>query len=129
MNFLKVYPSVEELFIEFIPDKYIEHQPINEAEFLEKIVKFKKIVGDLNNYCNINRLKQVIVIDCDKCVNIMRLNLVLFARVIRYLAKQYKGVGVISEIQVLHSNQFIKTLYRGLTPLLPSEITEAITLY
>lgn len=129
VDFLKFYVSVEEVFIEFIPDKYIEHQPINETEFVEKIIHFRKIIKDINDYCRINRKQQVVILDCDKCVNVLRINLVLFAKAVRDLARVHKNADMLAEVQVIHSNKYIKALYNGLKPLIPSEISELVVLY
>lgn len=130
MECLKIYrKDIEFFIIEFIPDTYITEQPINELEYIEKLPKFADIIKNLNDYTRNNRLRQIIVIDCDKCVNILKFNFVYFVRIVKYLGKKYKDTDLLEEVQIIHSNQMIQTIYNTMSRLIPKAIFELIKLY
>jgi hypothetical protein len=130
MECLKIYrKDIDFFIIEFIPDTYITEQPINELEYIEKLPKFADIIKNLNDYTRNNRLRQIIVIDCDKCVNILKFNFVYFVRIVKYLGKKYKDTDLLEEVQIIHSNQMIQTIYNTMSRLIPKAIFELIKLY
>jgi len=126
---LKVYPSADTLTIEFVPDIYVEVQPINTSEFDEKIDEVIDVLQKINDYCAQNRLKQIVVIDFDKCIKIYKINLVLFARGVTKLAKHFNGLELLSEVQLIHTNSTIKTIYKAFKTLIPSGIYELVNMY
>jgi len=130
VDFIKIYrKDIETLVIEFIPDIFIASQPINENDYTEKLPRFTKIIGELNSYTLRNRLKQVVVIDCDKCVQIHKFNFVYFVRIVRFLGKKYKNTDLLTDVQILHTNSMIKTVYNGMKSMIPSSIFDLVHLY
>jgi len=130
MECLKIYRKGIDLFIiEFIPDMYITEQPINELEYIEKLPKFADVIKNLNDYTRTNRLRQIIVIDCDKCVNILKFNFVYFVRIVKYLGKKYQDTDLLEEVQIIHSNQMIQNIYNTVGRLIPKAIFELVKLY
>lgn len=128
---IKVYPPTldQKITIEFIPDIYVEVQPINSIEFEDKFKLFEEVVSKLNKHCYRNKLTQIIVIDFDKCIKLYKINLVLFARGVSRLAKAFKDADILSEIQFLHTSSTIKTIYIAFERLIPEEIYELVKLY
>jgi hypothetical protein len=126
---LKLFPRRDKLYIEFIPDEYVKIQPINVSDFKDKIVLFKKTIADLNTYSKKTNTKQIIILDCDKCVNIYKLNLVFFARGVSVMAKLFENVDMLEEVRVIHSSSIIKTLYSSFKRFIPQVISDLISIY
>ena len=127
---LKIYrKDLETLVIEFIPDNYVKEQPINPEDYNKKLPMYSEIISKLNEYTIKNRINQVVVIVCDKCINIHKFNFVYFARAVTYLAKRYENTDLLKEVQVIHTNSMIKTVYNGLKRLIPDGILNLVNLY
>jgi hypothetical protein len=131
VDFIKVVksPTTNKLYVEFIPDLYVKAQPINNQEFSIKIIEFRKIIKVLNDYSKSNNLMQVMVLDCDKCVDIFKINLVLFAKVVRDLVRVHKNADTLEEIQVLHTSPMIRRIFEALKLIIPSCISELVVMY
>jgi hypothetical protein len=125
---LKLFPKGEYLIIEFIPDKYVEIQPVNFIEYKEKIKSFADAIRNLNEYTSRMHMRQIIIIDCDKCVNIFKLNLVLFGKGVSAMAKVFENTELLEQVRIIHTNSIIKSIYKCFRKIIPTVIDELITI-
>ena len=126
---LRMFPKNDILYVEFIPDEYVKIQPVSMQDFPEKMNNFKKTVSDLNTFCKKSGMRQVIIIDSDKCVNIFKLNLPLFSKGVSMFAKIFENADILDEVRVIHTSNIIKTVYKVLRRFLPRDISDIINLY
>jgi hypothetical protein len=130
MDFLTFYPKGKNLFIEFIPDKYINWQPNTENDIKSKIEDIVPIINELRDYCRTRGISQVIVIDCDKAIQFDRLNYVLACKMVTVLTRDYPDPSeVLKRVEVKHCNQAITTIYNSSKILLPKKVVDIFHLY
>lgn len=130
MEFLTFYPKGKKMYIELIPDKFIEWQPKTESEIPDKIKELSPLIEQIKEYCDTNSVSQVFIIDCDKAVQFDRLNYVLACKFISELTKIHPDENnTVKRIEVRHCNSAIKGIYTASKPLLPKKITDIFHLY
>jgi hypothetical protein len=130
MDFLTFYPKGKNLFIEFIPDKYINWQPNTENDIKSKIEDIVPIINELRDYCRTRGISQVIVIDCDKAIQFDRLNYVLACKMVTVLTRDYPDPSeVLKRVEVKHCNQAITAIYNSSKILLPKKVVDIFQLY
>lgn len=130
MDFLTFYPKGKNLFIEFIPDKYITWQPNTEDEIQKKLTDIVPVINELRDYCRTRGINQVIVIDCDKAINFDRLNYVLMCKTITILTRDYPDPdNILKRVEVRHCNQAITAIYNSSKVLLPKKVSDIFHLY
>ncbi len=130
MDFLTFYPKGKNLFIEFIPDKYISWQPNTETEIQKKVDEIVPIIEDLRRFCRDKQISQVIIVDCDKAINFDRLNYVLTCKMIEIITRNYPDPDdILKKIEVRHCNTAISTIYNSSKVLLPRNVSNIFHLY
>lgn len=130
MDFLTFYPKGKNLFIEFIPDNYIQWQPNNEEEIQKKVLEIVPVINELRAYCRTRGINQVIIIDCDKAINFDRLNYVLACKMITVLTREYPDPDdILKRVEVRHCNQAITAIYNSSKVLLPRKVSDIFHLY
>lgn len=130
MDFLTFYPKGKNLFIEFIPDKYILWQPNTENEIQNKIEEIAPVISELREYCKSRGIYQIIIIDCDKAINFDRLNYVLACKMITLLTRDYPDPSdTLKRVEVRHCNQAITAIYNSSKILLPNKVVGIFHIY
>lgn len=130
MDFLTFYPKGKNLFIEFVPDKYIHWQPSTEDDTLDKVKEIAPVIDELRNYCKSRGIYQIIVIDCDKAIHFDRLNYVLACKMITVLTRDYPDPDdILKRVEVRHCNQAITAIYNSCKILLPKKVADIFHLY
>lgn len=130
MDFLTFYPKGKNLFIEFIPDKYIIWQPNTENEIDKKVKELVPIITELREYCRTRGISQVIIVDCDKAIQFDRLNYVLVCKMITVLTREYPDPDdTLKRVEVRHCNQAITAIYNSSKILLPKKVADIFHLY
>ena len=130
MDFLTFYPKGKNMFIEFIPDKYISWQPNTEEEIPKKVKEIVPIIEQLRNFCIDKQVNQIIIIDCDKAVNFDRLNYILACKMIEILTRDYPDPDeILKRIEVRHCNSAITAIYNSSKILLPKKVSNIFHLY
>lgn len=130
MDFLIFYPKGRNLFIEFIPDKYLEWQPRTENEIHEKIKQLVPLIKELRDYCYVHTISQVFIIDCDKALEFDRLNYVLACKMISILNDEYPDPNdTLKRIEVKHCHPAITAIFNSSKVLLPRKVADIFHLY
>jgi hypothetical protein len=130
MDFLTFYPKGKNIFIEFIPDKYINWQPNTENDISTKIREVVPRINELRDYCRTRGISQVIIIDCDKAIQFDRLNYVLACKMITLLTREYPDPdNTLKRVEVRHCNQAITAIYNSSKILLPKKVVDIFHLY
>jgi hypothetical protein len=130
MDFLTFYPKGKNLFIEFIPDKYINWQPNTENDISTKIKEVAPIVNELREYCKTRGIYQIIIVDCDKAIQFDKLNYVLVCKMITLLTREYPDPSdTLKRVEVRHCNQAITAIYNSSKILLPKKVVDIFHLY
>jgi hypothetical protein len=130
MDFLLFYPKGRNLFIEFIPDKYIGWQPRTESEISEKIKEVLPLIKELRDYCAVHNTSQILIIDCDKALDFDRLNYVLMCKMISVLNDTYPDPNdTLKRIEVKHCHPAITTIFNSSKVLLPKKVADIFHLY
>lgn len=130
MDFLTFYPKGKNLFIEFIPDKYIIWQPNTENEIDKKVKEIAPIISELREYCKTRSISQVIIVDCDKAIQFDRLNYVLVCKMITVLTREYPDPNdTLKRVEIRHCNQAITAIYNSSKILLPKKVADIFHLY
>jgi hypothetical protein len=126
MNFLTFYPKGKNLFIEFVPDKYIQWQPRTEIEVREKIQEITPIIKELREYSS----SHVLVIDCDKALEFDRLNYVLMCKMVSILNDEYPDPNEsLKRVELKHCHPAISAIFNSSKVLLPKKIADIFQLY
>jgi hypothetical protein len=126
MNFLSFYPKGKSLFIEFIPDKYIQWQPRTDIEARDKIQELVPIIRELREYSS----SHVLVIDCDKALEFDRLNYVLMCKMVSILNDDYPDPKeTLKRVEVRHCHPAISAIFNSSKVLLPKKIADIFQLY
>lgn len=130
MDFLVLYPKGRNMFIEFVPDKYIGWQPNTEAEIRSKLDEISPVITELRHYCKSRGLTQIIVIDCDKAVQFDRLNYVLLCKMVTLITRDLPDPDdILRRIEVRHCNPVIASIYNSSKVLLPRIVTDIFHVY
>lgn len=130
MEFLTFYPKGKNLFIEFIPDKYISWQPNTEDDIQKKVVEIVPVIEELRRFCREKNVSQIIIIDCDKAVNFDKLNYVLTCKMIEIITRNYPDPDdILKKIEVRHCNSAITAIYNSSKVLLPKNVSNIFHLY
>lgn len=130
MDFLVFYPKGKNIFVEVIPDKLVQWQPKTEEEIQTKIEELSPLISQLKDYSLKNKVKQIMILDCDKAVQFDRLNYVLLCKMITKLTEKHPDdENVLSRIEVRHCNSAITGIYNASKSLLPKKITDIFYLY
>lgn len=130
MDFLTFYPKGKNLFIEFIPDKYVTWQPNTESDVQSKIEKVAPVIHELREYCRARCVSQIIIIDCDKAIHFDRLNYVLACKMVTALTRDYPDPSnVLKRVEVRHCNKAITAIYNSSKILLPKNVVDIFHLY
>lgn len=129
-DFLVFYPKGKNLFIEFVPDKYLDWQPVIETDIPSKVSEVGKIITELKEYCKTNGISQVIVIDCDKAVQFDRINYVLACKLVTAIHERFPDhEGILKRIEVRHCHPAIKTIVNSCKPLVPKRVSSIFQVY
>ncbi len=130
MDFLIFYPKGKNLFIEFLPDKYIKWQPCTENEIAEKIKEVVPLIQELRGYCQLHNTSQIFIIDCDKALEFDRLNYVLACKMVSILNEEYPDPeNTLKRIEVRHCHPAITAIFNSSKVLLPKKISDIFHLY
>lgn len=130
MDFLRFYPKGRNLFIEFIPDKYIGWQPHTESEIYEKINELVPLIKELREYCVVHNTSQVFIIDCDKAIEFDRLNYVLACKMISVLNDEHPDPNdVLKRVEVRHCHPAITAIFNSSKILIPKKVADIFHLY
>jgi len=130
MDFLTFYPKGKNLFIEFIPDKYVSWQPSTEEQITDKIEAVAPLISELREYCRTRGITQVIIIDCDKAIQFDKFNYVLACKMVTLLTRKYPDPNdTLKRIEVRHCNQAITGIYNSCKVLLPKKLSDIFHLY
>jgi hypothetical protein len=130
MEFLTFYPKGKNIFIEFIPDKYISWQPTTENEIDMKVKELVPTITELREYCKQRDISQVIIIDCDKAIQFDRLNYVLACKMVTLLTREYPDPSnTLKRVEVRHCNQAMTAIYNSSKILLPKKVVDIFHLY
>jgi hypothetical protein len=130
MDFLTFYPKGKNLFIEFIPDKYIQWQPKTEIEIQQKMSEIVPVISELRDYCRVRGMYQVIIVDCDKAINFDRLNYVLACKMVTLLTRDYPDpTDILKRVEVRHCNQAITAIYNSSKILIPKKVVDIFHIY
>jgi hypothetical protein len=130
MEFLTFYPKGKNLFIEFIPDKYISWQPNTETDIQKKVDEIVPVIEELRRFCRDKQVSQIIIIDCDKAVNFDRLNYVLTCKMIEIITRNHPDPDdILKKIEVRHCNTAITAIYNSSKVLLPRNVSNIFHLY
>lgn len=130
MDFLTFYPKGRNIFIEFIPDKYIAWQPMTEDDISKKIKEIVPVILELRNYCKRNNISQIIVIDCDKALEFDRLNYVLACKMVNVLNEKYPDPDEnLKRVEVRHCHPAIASIFNSSKILLPRKVADIFHLY
>jgi len=126
MSFIKIYRdhATNRVYLEFIPDEYIKTQPINDADYKEKIKEYEK----MTEFINAMDGSHYFVVDCDKMIRIDKINFIYIAKATNALFTKYHDQGHLDGIQVIHSSPLIKKIYSGFKRILPQAIIDKFTL-
>jgi hypothetical protein len=130
MEFLIFYPKGRNLFIEFIPDKYIEWQPRTENEITEKLKEVIPLINELREYCRLHNTSQVFIIDCDKAIEFDRINYVLMCKMVSIINEDYPDPNnTLKRIEVRHCHPSITAIFNSSKVLLPKVVADIFQLY
>ena len=130
MEFVKFYPKGRNLFIEFIPDKYVEWQPQTELEIEKKVLLILPVIKELRDHCELNNMSQVIIINCDKAINFDRMNYVLACKMVCVINEVYPDPHeILKRIEVRHCHPAISAIFNSSKVLLPKKIADIFHLY
>lgn len=130
MDFLVFYPKGKNLFIEFIPDKYIGWQPVTEKDISEKVSEVGDIITELKDYCKANKVDQVIVIDCDKAIQFDSINYVLACKLVNGIQARFPDhENILKRIEIRHCHPAIRSIVNTCKPLLPKRVSSIFQVY
>jgi hypothetical protein len=130
MDFLSFYPKGKNLFVEIVPDKYIQWQPNTEEEIPKKITELTPLINQLRSYCLQKSIKQIVLIDCDKAVQFDKLNYVLTCKLVSKLVEIFPDPkDTLSRVEMHHCNSAIVGIYSAAKGLLPRTISDIYHLY
>lgn len=129
-DFLVFYPKGKNLFIEFVPDKYLDWQPVIETDIPNKVSEVGKVITELKEYCETNKINQVIVIDCDKAVQFDRINYVLACKLVTAIQERFPDTkGILTRIEIRHCHPAIKTIINSCKALIPKRVSSIFQVY
>lgn len=130
MDFLIFYPKGRNLFIEFIPDKYVLWQPRTESEIHEKIEELVPLIKELRSYCDLHNTSQIFIIDCDKALEFDRINYVLACKMVSELNEKHPDPNdILKRIEVRHCHPAITAIFNSSKVLLPKKVADIFRLY
>ena len=126
MKFLSFYPKGKNLFIEFIPDKFVEWQPRTEIEVREKMETLVPIIKKLRDYSS----SHVLVIDCDKALEFDRMNYVLMCKMVTIMNDEHPDhKNRLKRIEVRHCHPAISAIFNSSKVLLPKKVADIFQFY